>query len=93
MVNDLDICRPNCIVNFLESIKYMLDIEGLVFIISVSRDKSNVYKAIRTTSSPKYPDQLQHPLSRDKSNVYKAIRTTSSPKYPDQLQQPLSLQF
>ncbi|MDR3132249.1 MAG: KAP family NTPase [Rickettsiales bacterium] len=48
MVDDLDICRPNCIVNFLESIKYMLDIEGLVFIISVSRDKSNVYKAIST---------------------------------------------
>nr|WP_232503078.1 P-loop NTPase fold protein [Wolbachia endosymbiont of Cimex lectularius] len=48
MVDDLDICRPNCIVNFLESIKYMLDIEGLVFVISVSRDKSNVYKAIST---------------------------------------------
>ncbi|MGL9761487.1 MAG: KAP family P-loop NTPase fold protein [Wolbachia sp.] len=48
MVDDLDICRPNCIVNFLESIKYMLDIEGLVFVISVSRDKSNIYKAIST---------------------------------------------
>ncbi|NUX01666.1 NTPase [Wolbachia endosymbiont of Madathamugadia hiepei] len=48
MVDDLDICRPKCIIDFLESIKYMLDIEGLVFIISVSRDKSNVYKAIST---------------------------------------------
>jgi hypothetical protein len=48
MVDDLDICRPKCIIDFLESVKYMLDIEGLVFIISVSRDKSNVYKAIST---------------------------------------------
>jgi hypothetical protein len=48
MVDDLDICRPKFIVDFLESIKYMLDIEGLVFIISVSRDKSNVHKAIST---------------------------------------------
>ncbi|WCR57607.1 P-loop NTPase fold protein [Wolbachia endosymbiont of Ctenocephalides felis wCfeJ] len=48
MVDNLDICRPKFIVDFLESIKYMLDIEGLVFIISVSRDKSNVYKAIST---------------------------------------------
>ncbi|MDG7057163.1 MAG: KAP family NTPase [Wolbachia endosymbiont of Penenirmus auritus] len=48
VVDNLDICRPKFIVDFLESIKYMLDIEGLVFIISVSRDKSNVYKAIST---------------------------------------------
>nr|WP_225538017.1 P-loop NTPase fold protein [Wolbachia endosymbiont of Mansonella perstans] len=48
MVNDLDICRLKCIIDFLKSIKYMLDIDGLVFIISVSRDKSNVYKAIST---------------------------------------------
>lgn len=48
MLDNLDICLPKFIVDFLESIKYMLDIEGLVFIISVSRDKSNVYKAIST---------------------------------------------
>ncbi|WP_225536600.1 P-loop NTPase fold protein [Wolbachia endosymbiont of Mansonella ozzardi] len=48
MVNDLDICRLKCIIDFLKSIKYMLDMDGLVFIVSVSRDKSNVYKAIST---------------------------------------------
>jgi hypothetical protein len=49
MVDDLDICRPKFIVDFLESIKYMLNIEGLVFIIAASKDKSNVHKAINTT--------------------------------------------
>ncbi|MDD9331385.1 MAG: P-loop NTPase fold protein [Wolbachia sp.] len=48
MVDDLDICRSKFIVDFLESIKYMLDIEGLVFIISVSKDKSNVHESINT---------------------------------------------
>ncbi|QKX01543.1 NTPase [Wolbachia endosymbiont of Cruorifilaria tuberocauda] len=47
MVDDLDICRPKFIVDFLESIKYLLNIEGLIFIISVSRDRSNVYRAIK----------------------------------------------
>ncbi|WP_246214376.1 P-loop NTPase fold protein [Wolbachia endosymbiont of Dirofilaria (Dirofilaria) immitis] len=46
MVDDLDICRPKFIVDFLESIKYLLNVQGLVFVISISRDKSNVYKAI-----------------------------------------------
>lgn len=54
MVDDLDMCRPKFIVDFLESIKYMLDIEGLVFIISVSKDKSNVHKAINTTLGPNF---------------------------------------
>ncbi|WP_168463978.1 KAP family P-loop NTPase fold protein [Wolbachia endosymbiont of Ctenocephalides felis wCfeT] len=48
MVDNLDICRPKFIVDFLESIKYMLGIKGLVFIISISMDKSNVPKAINT---------------------------------------------
>ncbi|WP_353270030.1 P-loop NTPase fold protein [Wolbachia endosymbiont (group A) of Myopa testacea] len=48
MVDNLDVCRPKFVVDFLESIKYMLDVEGLVFIISVSKDKSNVHKAIST---------------------------------------------
>ncbi|NEV49748.1 NTPase [Wolbachia pipientis] len=54
MVDNLDVCRPKFIVDFLESIKYMLDIEGLVFIISVSRDKSNVHKAISTILGPNF---------------------------------------
>ncbi|NSM57010.1 NTPase, partial [Wolbachia endosymbiont of Atemnus politus] len=48
MVDNLDVCRPKFVVDFLESIKYMLDIEGFVFIISVSRDKSNVHESIST---------------------------------------------
>ncbi|QOD37835.1 KAP family P-loop NTPase fold protein [Candidatus Wolbachia massiliensis] len=48
MIDDLDICRPKFVVDFLESIKYMLDIEGFVFIISVNKDKGNVHKAINT---------------------------------------------
>lgn len=54
MVDNLDMCRPKFIVDFLESIKYMLDIEGLVFIISVSKDKNNVHKAISTTLGPNF---------------------------------------
>lgn len=54
MVDNLDVCRPKFIVDFLESIKYMLDIEGLVFIIFVSRDKSNVHKAISTILGPNF---------------------------------------
>ncbi|WP_264682917.1 MULTISPECIES: KAP family P-loop NTPase fold protein [unclassified Wolbachia] len=54
MVDDLDICRPKFIVDFLESIKYMLDVEGLVFIISVSQDKSNVQRAISTILGPNF---------------------------------------
>lgn len=54
MVDDLDICRPKFIVDFLESIKYMLDVEGLVFIISVSQDKSNLQKAINTILGPNF---------------------------------------
>lgn len=54
MVDNLDICRPKFIVDFLESIKYMLDVEGLVFIISVSQDKSNVQRAISTILGPNF---------------------------------------
>lgn len=54
MVDNLDICRPKFIVDFLESIKYMLDIDGLVFIIAVSKDKSNIHKAISTTLGPNF---------------------------------------
>ncbi|MDM8335454.1 hypothetical protein QUS22_03540 [Wolbachia pipientis] len=48
MVDDLDICSPKFIVDFLESIKYMLNIDVLVFIVSISRGKSNVHEAIST---------------------------------------------
>ncbi|WP_333023342.1 KAP family P-loop NTPase fold protein [Wolbachia endosymbiont of Pentidionis agamae] len=48
MVDNLDICRPKFIVDFLEAIKYTLNIEGIVVILAISRDKSNVYKAINT---------------------------------------------
>ncbi|MFP3015977.1 MAG: P-loop NTPase fold protein [Wolbachia sp.] len=54
MVDNLDVCRPKFVVDFLESIKYMLDVEGLVFIISVSKDKSNVHKAISTILGPNF---------------------------------------
>ncbi|MGL9758103.1 MAG: P-loop NTPase fold protein [Wolbachia sp.] len=54
MVDDLDICLPKFIVDFLESIKYMLDVEGLVFIISVSQDKSNVQRAISAILGPNF---------------------------------------
>ncbi|MDE5061564.1 MULTISPECIES: KAP family P-loop NTPase fold protein [Wolbachia] len=54
MVDNLDVCRPKFVVDFLESIKYMLDVEGLVFIISVSRDKSNVQRAISTILGPNF---------------------------------------
>jgi hypothetical protein len=46
MVDNLNMCRPEFIVDFLESIKYLLNIEGLVFIISISKDKNNVQNAI-----------------------------------------------
>ncbi|WCR53594.1 MAG: hypothetical protein PG981_000616 [Wolbachia endosymbiont of Ctenocephalides orientis wCori] len=54
MVDNLDICRPKFIVEFLESIKYMLNIDGLVFVISISKDKSNVQKAISTVLGPNF---------------------------------------
>lgn len=54
MVDNLDICRPKFIVEFLESIKYMLNIDGLVFVIAVSKDKSNVQKAISTILGPNF---------------------------------------
>lgn len=54
MVDNLDVCRPKFVVDFLESIKYMLDVEGLVFIISVSKDKSNVQRAISTILGPNF---------------------------------------
>lgn len=54
MVDNLEICRPKFIVDFLESIKYMLDIEGLVFIISVSKDKSNIQRAVNTILGPNF---------------------------------------
>lgn len=54
MVDNLDVCRPKFVVDFLESIKYMLDMEGLVFIISVSKDKSNMHKAISTILGPNF---------------------------------------
>ncbi|GFQ76468.1 KAP NTPase domain-containing protein [Trichonephila clavata] len=54
MVDNLDVCRPKFVVDFLESIKYMLDVEGLVFIISVSKGKSNVHKAISTILGPNF---------------------------------------
>lgn len=54
MVDNLDICRPKFIIEFLESIKYMLNIDGLVFVIAISKDKSNVQKAISTTLGPNF---------------------------------------
>jgi len=58
MVDDLDMCRPKFIVDFLESIKYILNIEGFVFIISVNRDKNNVQKAINTILGSNF--ELKH---------------------------------
>ncbi|OEY86929.1 NTPase [Wolbachia pipientis] len=46
MVDNLNMCRSEFIVDFLESIKYILNIEGLVFIITVSKDINNVQNAI-----------------------------------------------
>lgn len=49
MIDDLEMCRPKFILDFLESIKYILNIEGLMFIFSINRDKNNVEKAINAT--------------------------------------------
>ncbi len=46
MVDNLNMCRPEFIVDFLESIKYLLNIKGLVFIISINKDKNNIQNAI-----------------------------------------------
>ncbi|MDN5247892.1 MAG: P-loop NTPase fold protein [Wolbachia endosymbiont of Tyrophagus putrescentiae] len=46
MVDDLEVCRPKFIVDFLESIRCMLNIEGLIFVISVDKEQSSVKKAI-----------------------------------------------
>ncbi|UWI83362.1 KAP family NTPase [Wolbachia endosymbiont of Howardula sp.] len=54
MVDNLDICRPKFIVDFLESIKYILNIEGLVFIVTVNKDQSNVYRAIHSILGSHY---------------------------------------
>ncbi|AWW50877.1 KAP family P-loop NTPase fold protein [Wolbachia endosymbiont of Folsomia candida] len=89
MVDNLDICRPKFIVDFLESIKYMLDIEGLVFIISVSKDKSNVHKSINTILGPNFDlksftDLSLHlqkrPIERFTKELFKNIKLPTKSK-------------
>lgn len=39
VVDELDRCRPNYAISYLETIKHVFDIEGLVFILAVDRNQ------------------------------------------------------